>query len=233
MPAAKQSSTKKKSTTKKTTKKKTTKKKVTRKKPAQSSVEPYVSPAPGQGEIPQSDEQHGIDYRCWAAVDGFLPALFEDPTTAAVPNIGPRPEQRTSLRPQPRGFWERDELWIVCLRALQLRFRKTQIRQALSEFIAYMGYDPGVNEGQFLKCLEKARAALREEIELDSQDHVALGYETMIQVLQDPNSMPSDKIKAQQVINELLGIGSRYDSERMNETQKVALIRQLLSNDVQ
>ena len=218
---------------KKSTKKKTTKKSTRKAKSVEGAVEPYVSPAPAQGKIPQTDPQHGIDYRCWAAVDGFLPALFDDPTAAVVPNKGPRPEQRASLKTKPRGFWERDELWIFCLRALQMRFRKAEIRRGLGEFIAYMGFDPGVGDEEFSKCMGRARAALREEIELDSQDHVALGYETMIQVLQDPNSMPSDKIKAQQVINELLGIGARYNTEKMDEAQKVSLIRLLLSNDVQ
>lgn len=158
--------------------------------------------------------------------------IWKSPVFVPLPYADPRkpPIKRCLLRPK-KGFYEKEELVHYCVTLLQNRCRKYEIKRRLYGWIEDMGFIPPSHVG-FERILSKARAELRLNIEQAREDHQADAYETMLKIIQDPMASNTDKIKAQAVINELLGLTARYSPERANEAEeKMQKIRALLDNE--
>lgn len=131
----------------------------------------------------------------------------------------------------PRGFWYRDELWMFVMFCLEKRVRKFEIKRLLKRFVEAWGFESTLHQPTFEKILSRARAELRLQTELSREDHIAEGYESMRQIIADPEASVADKIKAQQTINDMLGLSAKYTQQGETDEDRVKKIQRLLEEE--
>jgi len=154
-------------------------------------------------------------------VDNKLP-------THRLIKIQPKPKK---LKKQPAKFEKRPELWIFCLRCIQAGISKFEMKFLLLEFIESLGYKPVIGPKKFDEIVAQARAELRIETAISRDDHVANGHDMLKRILADETTSVLEKIKAQALINDMLGLSARYSVNGESAQEKLNLIAKLLNTE--
>lgn len=128
-----------------------------------------------------------------------------------------------------RSIWLSDALIELVAEMIGLRYRKGEIKRELAKFNATEANPQGEppSQGVFERLMREARELIRERLEISQSEAAGEAIAFYESVIRDPDIDVREKLRAQDQLERLLGLGARFaqDGDKKSTRDKVEELR--------